>query len=65
MGLRASEAQAFKRFRLHVGSGFFVVKPSTIIFLIQDTIPQKEDIILRYIEYHSIPKYYSCVCMMR
>ena len=33
-----------------------MVEPSKIIFLIQNTIPQKEDIILLYIGYHSIPK---------
>ena len=35
---------------------FLVVEPSKIIFLIKNTIPQKEDIILLYIGYHSIPK---------
>ena len=33
-----------------------VVEPSKIIFLIPNTISQKEDIILLYIGYHSIPK---------
>ena len=33
-----------------------MVEPSKIIFLISNTIPQKEDIILLYIGYHSIPK---------
>ena len=37
--------------------GAFLVKPSKIIFPIKDTLPQKEGIILLYIEYHSIPKY--------
>ena len=33
-----------------------MVEPSKIIFLIQNAIPQKEDIILLYIGYHSILK---------
>ena len=33
-----------------------MVKPSKTIFLLENTIPQKEDIILLYIGYHSIPK---------
>ena len=33
-----------------------MVEPSKILFLIQNTIPQKEDIILLYIGYNSIPK---------
>ena len=33
---------------------FVVVKHSKIIFLLEDTIPQKEDRILLYIGYHSI-----------
>ena len=50
--LKASQiANQFK-----VSSAFFVVKPSKIRFLIQHTIPQKEDIILLYNGYHSIPK---------
>ena len=36
-------------------SCFLVVKPSKIIFLIYNTIPQKVDIILLYIGYHTIP----------
>ena len=40
----------------HLSSVFLVVKPSKTIFLIENTIPQKEDIILLYIGYHSIPK---------
>ena len=40
----------------HLRSAFLVVEPSKIRFLIEDTIPQKEDIILLYIGYHSIPK---------
>ena len=39
-----------------MSSVFLVVEPSKIMFLIQDTIPQKEDIILLYIGYHRIPK---------
>ena len=35
---------------------FLVGEPSKIIFLIYNTIPQKEDIILLCIGYHSIPK---------
>ena len=35
---------------------FLVVEPSEIIFLFSNIIPQKEDIILLYIGYHSIPK---------
>ena len=35
---------------------FFVVEPSKIISLIQNTVPQKEDRILLYNGYHSIPK---------
>ena len=40
-----------------------MVKPSKIIFLIDNTEPKKEDIILLYKGYHSIPKskYYSDV----
>ena len=41
---------------LHVNRLFVVVEPSKIIFPIYDTIPQKEDIILFYNGYHSIPK---------
>ena len=39
-----------------MSSVFLVVKPSKIIFLISNTILQKEDMILLYIGYHSIPK---------
>ena len=39
-----------------VSSVFLVVEPSKITFLIQNTIPQREDRILLYIGYHSIPK---------
>ena len=39
-----------------MSSVFFLVEPSKIIFFIQNTIPQKEDIILLYIGYHSIPE---------
>ena len=35
----------------HLSSVFLVVEPSRIIFLIQKTIPQKEDIILVYMGY--------------
>ena len=44
-----------------LSSVVLVVKPSKIIFLIENTIPQKEGIILLYNGYHSIPqiKYYS------
>ena len=35
---------------------FLVVEPSKIISLISNTIPQREDIILLYTGYHSIPK---------
>ena len=38
-----------------LSSVFLVVKPSKIVFLIQNTILQKEDRILLYIGYHSIP----------
>ena len=38
----------------HMSSGFLVVEPSKIIFLI-NIIPQKEDMILLYTGYHSIP----------
>ena len=41
---------------LYVSSAFSVVEPRKIIFLTENTIPQKEDIILLYIGYHSIPK---------
>ena len=34
-----------------------MVEPSRIIFLIEKTIPPKEDVILLYIGYHSMPKY--------
>ena len=34
-----------------------MVEPSKIIFLIYDTLPQKEDRVLLYIGYHSIPEY--------
>ena len=37
-------------------SVFLVVEPSKIIFLLQNTSTQKEDIILLCIGYHSIPK---------
>ena len=40
----------------HRGKVFLVVEPSKIIFLIYNTKPQEEDIILLYIGYHSIPK---------
>ena len=44
-------------FEAHVSSVFLVVEPSKIVFLIiLKTIPQKEDRILVYIGYHSIPK---------
>ena len=39
-----------------MSSVFVVVKPSKIIFLIENIIPQKDDLILLYIGYHSIPK---------
>ena len=39
-----------------LGSVFVVVEPSKMIFLISKPIPQKEDIILLYIGYHSTPK---------
>ena len=39
-----------------MSSVFLVVEPSKIIFLIENTIPQKEDRILLYIGYHSIPR---------
>ena len=39
-----------------MSSVLFVVKPSKIMSLILNTIDQKEDIILLYIGYHSIPK---------
>ena len=42
-------------FEGRMSSVFVVVEPSKIIFLIENTIPQKEDIIF-YIGYHSIPK---------
>ena len=38
-----------------MSSVILVVEPSKIIFLIQNTIPQKEDIYI-YIGYHSIPQ---------
>ena len=41
---------------IEVSSVFLVVKPSEILFIISKTIPQKEDKILPYIGYHSIPK---------
>ena len=34
----------------------FLVEPSKIIFLIENTIPPKEDILLPYSGYHSLPK---------
>ena len=37
-------------------SSVFLVEPSKIIFLIKNTIPQKEDRILLYNGYHNIPK---------
>ena len=37
-------------------SVFLVVKPSKIILLKENTIPQKEDRILLYIGYHGTPK---------
>ena len=37
-----------------MSSVVLVVEPSKIIFLIFNTIPQKQDIILLYIGYHSI-----------
>ena len=37
-----------------MSSVFLVVEPSKIMFLIKDTIPQKEFMILLYIGYHSI-----------
>ena len=37
-------------------ASFGVVKPSKILCLISDTIPSKEDMILLFIGYHSIPK---------
>ena len=39
-----------------MSSVFLVVKTSKIMFLIQNTIPQKEDILLLYNGYHSSPK---------
>ena len=42
-----------------MSSVFLVVEPSKIIFLIQNSIPQKEDIILLYNGYHSIPKLHT------
>ena len=38
------------------GKVFLVVEPSKILFLVSNTISPKEDIILLYIGYHSIPK---------
>ena len=43
-----------------MSSFFWVVKPSKIIFPMYKTIPQKEDRILLYIGYHSIPKLEYC-----
>ena len=43
-------------FRSQFESRFLVVEPSKIIFLIENTIPQKEYIILLYIGYPSIPQ---------
>ena len=40
----------------HLSSVFLVVKPGKIRFLLQKTIPQKEDRILLFIGYHNIPK---------
>ena len=43
-----------------------VVEPSKIIFLIKNTIPQKDDIILLYIGYSSIPqKNTTHLCLRR
>ena len=53
---RQSWAQLQARSTERRGSGFLVVKPSKIVFLIYNTIPQKEDRILLYNVYHSIPK---------
>ena len=39
-----------------LSSVFLVVEPSKIIFLISNTIPQKEDRILLYIGYHNQPQ---------
>ena len=39
-----------------MSSVFLAVEPSKIIFFIVNSIPQKEDIVLIYIGYHSIPK---------
>ena len=39
-----------------LSSVFLVVKPSRIIFLVENTIPPKEERILLYIGYHNIPK---------
>ena len=40
----------------HLSSVFLVVEPGKIMFLTENTKPQKEDIILLYSGYHSIPK---------
>ena len=42
-----------------------VVEPSKIILQIENTIPQKEDIILLYTGYHSIPKKTLLMCITR
>ena len=42
--------------RARESSVFLVVEPCKIIFLVENTIPQKEDRILLYSGYHSIPK---------
>ena len=39
-----------------MSSVFLVVEPSKIVLLVYYTRPQKEDTILLYIGYHSIPK---------
>ena len=39
-----------------MSSDFLMVKPSKIVFHILHDVPYKEDIILLYIGYHSIPK---------
>ena len=40
-------------------SCFLVVEPSKIIFLKYNALPQKDDVILLYIGYHSIPKLHT------
>ena len=42
--------------KVQLSSLCFVVEPSKSMFLVYNTIPQKEDRILLYIGYHSIPQ---------